>query len=670
MFRRLKKVMILCLCGATVLVAAACGDTSSPGSEPEDPGTPPNQSRVLTAEEAIGRLSSSVYSSGFADNETVEENIGLSDFRSVGVDSERLETEVLYPVPERGTEGVTYYDVTDYGITPQNANNAPYLEILFNTVREQKGTKVIFFPEGVYSFAETVNMIGLENVYFFGENAEWRVTEWQTAIRAQGCENLHINGFAFDYDPASTVTGTVVRSDASARTVTLEIEEEFNLTDGRFNGGKVNYGSYMEYEKDEDSGKYIPDKNGNLLYNSTGDGIKNISDGVYDASTHELTLTFAAASGFKAPAEGTRVSVSYTMYEYGMFLFDECKDVYMESNNVYTSLGMTFVVYNVENYYMNRTNLMLREGSARLMTSTADGLHANGCYGDMIVTNSIFEASHDDAMNICSFYNVVSSASGRRLICSATSSTTNYPIETGDVIEIYDPNSMELIGSYTVEEALNYGMSYELTLDSRAPSGSEGYLVGNVTRVPKLRVENCIIRNKRNRGILAQVRESEIVNCAFENVLHGPIMMNASMDIFAEAIIPRNITVKNCKFFDNNTAHGLTADVSAFRSGGTVLPETITGITVENNFFCRSAGGAVYFCGTGSCIAKDNLMYDISRDAGSDLERCAVGINIDSGSSVLSNYVWLSEVLDGFSILCSQSAEGTVEQDNSGYNIE
>ena len=665
MHRGIKRVMVLCLCGAAALMTAGC----RPKGEPEKPEpTPPVETQTITAEEAVGRLSSSVYSGGFAENEEVEGGIGLTDANAVGVDRERFENEVLYPVPEQGTAGVTYYDANDYGISVQNADNAAYLEILFNTVRAQEGTKVIYFPEGVYSFASTVDMIGLEGVYLAGDNAEWRMTEWLTAIRAQDCKDLHINGFVFDYDPASTVTGTVVRSDGSARTVTLSIEDEFDMTDGRFNGGAVNYGSYMEYVREE-GGAYIPDKSGNLLYNSTGDGIKNIAGGSYDAASHELTLTFAASSGFRAPAVGTRASVSYTMYEYGMFLFEGCENVYMESNNVHTSLGMTFVTYNVNNFYMNRTNLMLREGSSRLMTSTADGLHANGCYGDMIVTNSIFEASHDDAMNICSFYNVVSSVSGRRLICSATSATTNYPIETGDVIEIYDPESMELVGSYTVKEAYGVGMTYDLTLDSRAPSGTEGYLVGNATRVPKLRVDNCIFRNKRNRGILAQVRESEIVNCTFENVLHGPVMMNASMDIFAEAIIPRDITVRNCKFFDNNSGHGLTADVSAFRSGGTVLTDTITGIVVENNFFCRSAGGAVYFCGTGNCIARNNLMADISRDARNSLERSAVGLNIDNASSVLNNFVWMSEALDGFQIVCAQSAEGTVQSGNGGHNV-
>lgn len=181
----------------------------------------------------------------------------------------------------------------------------------------------------------------------------------------------------------------------------------------------------------------------------------------------------------------------------------------------------------------------------------------------------------------------------------------------GDVIEIYDPQSMELIETYTVVKVTALGLSYDLTVDKRIREDISGCLVGNTTRVPALKVENCIIRNKRNRGILAQVRNSEIVNCAFYNVLHGPIMMNASFDIFAEAIIPRSITVRNCKFFDNNTAHGLSADVSAFRNGGTVLANTVRAIEVENNYFSRS-GGVPYISAGRATVSQKIILPMIS----------------------------------------------------------
>lgn len=659
-----KRMCLWGICVAISLCLFGCEKGTDPTIDPD----PPKEITYLDNEQVIAALDQSIYNNSLPENSIPENFVGLSDVNAVGVDRERFENEILYPVPERG-EFSAVYNVAEYNISPDGKDNAPYLNILLGQLKGVRGLKLLYFPAGVYRFGVTVNFTDIEDLYVVGENAEWRMTEWTSAMSVRNCKNFHINGFEFDYAPASTVTGTVVSANASARTVTLRVGDEFDMTDTRFNGGKVKYGSYMEYVWDESYSAYIPDVSGMLRYNSTGDMVESLADGVYDAASRTLTITFSASSGYKAPAEGTKVSVSYTMYEYGMFQFQSCENVYMESNKVYTSLGMTFVVYNVKNLYMNRTDLRLREGSERLMTSTADGLHANGCYGDMIVTNSLYEASHDDAMNICSFYNKVSSYSGYNLVCGASSATTNYPIEEGDVIEIYNPQSMELMGTYTVESVTALGLTYDVTVDKRIRGDVSGCLVGNTTRVPALKVDNCIIRNKRNRGILAQVRNSEITNCAFYNIVHGPVMMNASFDIFAEAIIPRSITVKNCKFFDNNTGRGITADVSAFRSGGTILENTLQDILVENNYFSRSAAGAVYFCGTGGCVAKNNLAYDVSRDAYSAATRAMISLVTDLNATVKDNFVYMSEPLEGFALLYKSNATGTSESGNLGFNI-
>ena len=99
----------------------------------------------------------------------------------------------------------------------------------------------------------------------------------------------------------------------------------------------MKYGSYMEYVWDETYGAYIPDKDGMLRYNSTGDRVENLVGGSYDPAAHTLTIAFSADSGYRAPDEGTKVSVSYTMYEYGMFMFQSCEKVYMESNDVWSA---------------------------------------------------------------------------------------------------------------------------------------------------------------------------------------------------------------------------------------------------------------------------------------------------------------------------------------------
>ena len=55
------------------------------------------------------------------------------------------------------------------------------------------------------------------------------------------------------------------------------------------------------------------------------------------------------------------------------------------------------------------------------------------------------------------------------------------------------------------------------------------------------------------KSILSDDAKAIYENCSFENILHGSVLLPATRDIFGEAILPRDITIKNNKFlFVNN----------------------------------------------------------------------------------------------------------------------
>lgn len=131
-------------------------------------------------------------------------------------------------------------------------------------------------------------------------------------------------------------------------------------------------------------------------------------------------------------------------------------------------------------------------------------------------------------------------------------------------------------------------------------------------------IENNIIRNKRNRGVLAQFRNSRICNNAFINVLHGAIMVHSVADAFKEAIVPRDIEISGNKFIANNGLSGLSGDVYAavWGQNGETVSGTITGISIKNNFFYGSTQSGVYMRGGGKSEICNNFYYDICRKAG------------------------------------------------------
>ncbi len=561
--------------------------------EAEDP-TP----TAVNGENLVKTLKGTPYQSAISNDD-----YGLTAANKVGAKESEM-SRVLYPAP---TGNVSVYDVADYGVSTAEENNTRALNALLTELEEVEGLKKVVFGAGTYKFGGTINVGGMKDLYIVGEDTHFVYTSWCTAIQINNSENIHLNGVSFDYDPSPVVAGSVVSCDTSAKTVTIQLDDEFSLNSALYNGGKIAYGSYMEFKDG------YPNPTGNLLYNSTGDNIKNISDGSYNSGNRQLTLTFKS---MKAVNAGTRVSVAFTMYEYGCVIAKNSKNFYMEGCDIYSAAGMGVMLTQMENIYLNRTNIRLKEGSSRLMTATADGIHAKGCKGDLKFTGSIIENTHDDAMNIASFYNVVDSVymARKELVCSASSPSMHYPIEVGDTIEIYNPATFELYGTYTVSAVSVAVTTYTCTLNKAIRDDISGYLVGNVTRSPKVTVKNCIFRNKRNRGILLQTRDSEICNNTFENIVHGGMMVHSALDIFSEAILPGNITISGNKFINVNSGKSCNGDIDVFAHGRTTSDTAgiIKKITITNNFFAASVTPSIHFkSGTDSTIAN-NLFYGVA----------------------------------------------------------
>ncbi|MDR0831800.1 MAG: hypothetical protein LBM99_02760 [Bacillales bacterium] len=609
---------------------------------------------MISKKEMLDTLKNTPY---IVDKDT-ESFIGLSKPYEVGVDEDRLQNEVLYPVPEVFDYE---YDLEDYGVLTSNANNYSAFNNFLNSIKNVIGTKKIIFGSGTYKFARTIELYGYDDLYFVGNNTEHLMTEWTSIYKFDNCHNIHFNNIDFDYNPSPTIRGSIVSS--TNNSVTILVNDEFDISLARYNGGVISYGNYMEYEWNNLSNAYVP--SGNLLYNSTGDSIKSISNGSYNSSTKQLTLNFK--NNISPVYVGKVVSVAFTMYEYVGILFKNCQSVYLETVNFYCNAGMMIISYSSKDMYLNRVNMMLKSGSSRLMTATADGLHTIDNQGDLIVTNSIYENSHDDAMNICTFYFKVDSFFRKTLTISATSNEVSIKFNVGDVIQIFDKDSLKLVYERTIVESASYGSSYDLVLDSNIPTAIDitNYLVGNSNRIPKLVVDNCLIRNKRNRGILAQVQDALIKNVTFINVIHGPLMLNATKDVFSEGIVPKDITISNCKFIHNNAGPGLEGDVSAFRGGGTIIPNTITNINVVNNFFYQPYYAGVNFVANGNSSANNNCFYDLSNIRVNYLLRSRLSENIE----FKDNFVYLLESINDFAIV-SEVNSNNVQSVNNILEVE
>ncbi len=592
-----------------------------PDTETEDETVPGFEEIPLTRDEAVDVLAGSI----FASDIYTEAFLGLSDPSGVGI-REIEWNEVKYPIPA-DADCAHVYLVTEYGITTDGTENAAKFNALMKELASVEGVKKVVFPAGVYPFEGTLTISGVSDIYICAEEGglfEISMTEWKQGIAVHNCRNIHFNNFGFDYQIPTAITGTVVSADPQGGKVVIKVDEGYDLTNPRYNGGKVTWGSYMEFKLDRDSDKYVPNDKGNLLYNSTGDQIKRISDGSYNPETRELTLTFSQV--ISAVKSGTRVNVAYTMYEYFGMNAQGCENIYLENANFYHTAGMTFGAGNTKNIYLNRFRLSPREGSNRLMTATADGLHFGNCEGEVLLTNSILEYSHDDCLNIKGSYAAVT-GSGEHTI--SYNKSTDLHVEVGDILDVYETNTFRFAGSFTVTAVDTAAGTY--TVAETVPEDfSTGFMVCNASKSPKFTAHNCFFGNKRNRGMLIQCRGVEISNCTFRNIVHGAIQILSVADIFAEGIMPRDVVVKDNKFLGNSIE-----DVHIFTWGrGGTTPGTIRNVTVQNNFFSGTSRYPVDILGGGEITVENNLFSNVRGVKNSVIIRTSTDITVKNNLSL------------------------------------
>ncbi len=534
---------------------------------------------------------------------------GVNDPANVGVNQNLLNHEERYPVP---TENVTTYVAEDYGISADGTNNAGKLTLLLKDLAEAEGTKVIRFKANTtYRFGNVVNGESVKDCYIVGgTGTKFVYTGWMSYIVLSQCVNFHINNIIFDINPSPTITGKIVRSEetSSSADIYVKPDEGYDLSNSEYQKYSLKKtASYAEYYYDDEFEAYVPDRYGNLYYNP---GITNLA---YDSSTGLLKVSLSksfAWCSYKTPENGTIVSVAFQVYESHGFYFKECTDTYMENVTTYTVGGMGLRTDNGKNLYLNRVKFIREPGTKRLLTCTADILHTCNLEGDAVFSNCVLEGSHDDAINVKSFYTKIDSIKGNKVTVTQTQSEVTIGFAVGDKVDVYNPTGMKYMDTFTVTAVSKSGSNYDLTLDKNMPSrGSNSYLgfnLGNATKAVHLTLENSVIKNKRNRGILLQGRDSVIKNCTFSNVNMGAIQILGVDDTFKEAIVPENIKVYNTKFL--NCWDDL--QVFTFDANGNSTAGTLKNVEIYNNFFYHDTGNSLYMKGVGDVRVHDNLFYE------------------------------------------------------------
>lgn len=595
-----------------------------------------------------------------------KEFLGLSDCSAVGVDMNRFATEELLEVNEADFDVVV--DGAQHGMVADDLkDDSLAFDDALEAVKKanDEGKSVLLkLPSGELDFVEGLNaadrscailLSDLKNVCLLGNSTMLTIHGAMVGVRVRNCENLSIKGIDYDYGRTPFSVGKVKSSTDTS--VTVVYPDHYPITED------MKFMSYLEYSPKT----YLPREKGNFLLDS------NIEKYEVDGQT----VTFHFNTQINPPVRDILVVTSHYMYGNNAFEVSDSKNLTLEDIHVYATAGMGLVCETTENVYVNRFDVCLKPKTDRLMSSTADGLHFGACRGEIKVTNCLLENTHDDACNVKAghYYGLSDiNKGGNTLRCVKL----NYMhrIVEGDTLCVYNKN-LELVTELKVVEVMSSDDSgMTIKTEGALSEVTEDMLVANASTAPKVCFENNIVRNKRNRGILLQTRDSVIRNNAFLNVGHGAISVMTEIASFNEAIVPKNIIVENNKVIGcNDMSANIGGDIAVIAYGESYVCEpagTIRDITIRNNFIANSAKKAMSISSAENTEILNNCIYNPAKNPKSVQNNCAISLSMSENLTINENYIINETATEEYVSLLTDGTvieEAVAMKDNVGVSF-
>lgn len=553
--------------------------------------------------------------------------------------------------------GQQVLNLSDYGI--QDADDATPIVVEALKKCKAEGISKLVFPKGTYHFYPafaperyceiTNNDNGLKRTSFplidfhdftvDGSGSDFIYHGKMIPFLIEESSNVTITNVNIDWEVPFVIEGHVVANDEANHTFDIEIktphfvefgrlylslEREDSPYERRF--GK-RFATWEHYNLEVGQNIFWDPKTMAPLYNTKlyqmperGIFAKELGKGLVRISTKIKNLPpIGSVMVSKGEYLQNRTSPAFRVFK--------SKNLEFKNINVYHAGAMGLIAERSEDITLDGFNVVLREGSGRMITTTADATHFCNVKGTVTIKNCTFENMLDDATNIHGTYVRVN-----KLIDDYTLAVETYHPhqngylfgEEGDMVQIIEQNNLQPTTeplTLTKVERVNEKISY-ITFDKPIKGKVDLYDgVENISWHAEAVIENNIVRNNRARSFLISTPRKVVIrnnhlssqmasfritgdlglwnesgpntdlvieNNVIEDCLYGG---NGPQAIFLidpqyadkeniEGIYSRNITIRNntIKTFDNSILVAMSVDGLVFENNKIIQTNTYESI--------------------------------------------------------------------------------------------
>lgn len=497
----------------------------------------------------------------------------------------------------------------DFGILP----NAPYCqaELFRKMFSGLEADTEIVLEKGRYKLHEQVVVQNIQGLTINGNGAvfEAHVTPDMLDNEVPGlfhfikCDNLKLYGFDIDTDNDIGVAGTVETIDIENGSYDLRLLDGFKMT------GTERLASHFSYDDE-----LTPDGSMKAMkadYSVIEDGlIRILPDDWGKAQLKNLKL-------------GHKIWIRHTIYATELLIFTGCHKAEISDINVYSCPGIVVrIIPHCSDFTFRRFNVILPEGSNRLMASNADGIHIKGMSGEFLMEDCRFEQLGDDALNVHSRFAIIKGLDLENNKLVAEDGYDKTPLFTewasaGDIIEVYDKKTATVKGELVVAAFDGENLSFK----NLSGEIAEGDGLANLAYYPKVRIRRCTVKNTRARAFLLRSRDMIIEDCYTYGMALAAFLICPDIERWFEAGTSRNVFIRNNKIEKcaYNVSPSNVGAITVKSCDDVAITDHPSGvhknIVIENNEFLGISAAAIYVSATDKVKVSGNNFISCSQKA-------------------------------------------------------
>lgn len=240
------------------------------------------------------------------------------------------------------------------------------------------------------------------------------------------------------------------------------------------------------------------------------------------------------------------------------FEFKSSKDVKLNKVVVHHALGMGYLFERTENITLSGCGVYLRDGSSRVISSTADATHFANCKGDILIENCRFENMLDDGTNVHGTYVEVNKILDDHTVRVELKHFEQLGFEfaaAGDEVWfIKQPNPGRAeVNEVAQAKAINERF-IELVFKETLPEDLKtGDIVENKTWNPTFTMKGCTIRDHRARNVVLKTPLKTVIeNNQFSSMMSSILFRGETFFWYesgaVEDVVIRNNTFEYCAY--------------------------------------------------------------------------------------------------------------------------